>query len=78
MLLPLGSIHTLGAVLGCLLSIPTMGLMGRRGAALYVMTLAYLLGDLFVGFAVNPEMIIAGNNCLFFREVWGNLIYREN
>ena len=63
----LGSIHTLGAVLGCLLSIPTMGLLGRRGAALYVMTLAYLLGYLFVGLAVNPQMIIVGKNCLLFR-----------
>ena len=48
-------------MLGCLLSIPTMTLLGRRGAALYVMTVAYLLGYLLIGFAVNVEMIIIGN-----------------
>jgi hypothetical protein len=53
-------VHTLGAVLGCFISIPTMALMGRRGAALYVMTLAYLLGYLLIGFAQNVEMIIIG------------------
>jgi len=38
-----------------------MTLLGRRGAALYVMTVAYLLGYLLIGFAVNVEMIIIGN-----------------
>ncbi len=55
-----GSVHTLGAVLGCFISIPTMSLLGRRGAALYVMTLAYLLGYLLIGCAQNVEMIIIG------------------
>ena len=58
--LSLGSVHTLGAVLGCLISIPTMALLGRRGAALYVMTLAYLLGYLLIGCAQNVEMIVIG------------------
>jgi hypothetical protein len=53
-------VHTLGAVLGCFISIPTMSLLGRRGAALYVMTLAYLLGYLLIGCAQNVEMIIIG------------------
>jgi len=56
----IGSVHTLGAVIGCLLSIPAMDRLGRRGAALYVMSLAYLLGYLCIGFAVNVEMIIFG------------------
>jgi len=56
----IGSVHTLGAVLGCLISVPTMSALGRRGAALYVMSLAYLLGYLLIGFAVNVEMIIIG------------------
>jgi len=56
----IGSVHTLGAVLGCMLSIPAMARLGRRGAALYVMSLAYLLGYLLIGFAVNVEMIILG------------------
>jgi hypothetical protein len=37
-----------------------MSLLGRRGAALYVMTLAYLLGYLLIGCAQNVEMIIIG------------------
>ena len=61
-----GSIHTLGAVLGCMLSIPMMSMLGRRGAALYVMTTAYLLGYLLIGFAVNPEMIIIGQKSLVY------------
>ena len=52
--------HTLGAVLGCLISMPTMAMLGRRGAALYIMSLAYLLGYLLIGLAVNVEMIILG------------------
>jgi len=56
----IGSIHTLGAVLGCIVSIPAMEKMGRRGAALYIMSMAYLIGFLLIGAAFSVEMIIAG------------------
>jgi len=56
----IGSVHTLGAVIGCFISIPTMSWLGRRGAALYVMSASYLLGYILIGFAQNVEMIIAG------------------
>jgi len=59
----IGSIHTLGAVLGCIISIPAMERMGRRGAALYIMSMAYLIGFLLIGAAVTVEMIIAGRFC---------------
>ena len=49
-----------------MLSIPMMSMLGRRGAALYVMTTAYLLGYLLIGFAVNPEMIITGQHILLY------------
>ena len=42
----IGSAHSLGAILGCLLSIPALERLGRRGAALYVMSLAYIIGEL--------------------------------
>jgi hypothetical protein len=50
----------LGAVIGCFLSIPAMSRLGRRGAALYPMSLAYLLGYILIGTATNVQMIIAG------------------
>jgi len=56
----IASIHTLGAVLGCVISIPAMEKLGRRGAALYIMSVAYLLGFLLIGAAVTVEMIIIG------------------
>jgi len=59
----IGSIHTLGAVVGCIISIPAMERLGRRGAALYIMSMAYLIGFLFIGAAFNVEMIIAGRFC---------------
>ena len=40
-----GSAHSLGAIVGCLVSIPSLARLGRRGAALYVMSLAYIIGD---------------------------------
>jgi MFS family permease len=52
--------HTLGAVLGCCLAIPGLALLGRRGAALYPMSLAYLLGYIILATAVSKEMIIIG------------------
>jgi hypothetical protein len=52
--------HTLGAVLGCCLAIPGLALLGRRGAALYPMSLAYLLGYIILATAINKEMIIIG------------------
>merc|ERR1711887_506759 len=59
----IGSIHTLGAVLGCIISIPAMARLGRRGAALYIMSLAYLVGFLLIGAAFSVEMIIIGRFC---------------
>ena len=59
-LFPSGSIHTLGAVVGCLLALPMMRLLGRRGAALYVMSLSYLLGYILIGTALNVVMIVTG------------------
>lgn len=59
----IGSIHTLGAVLGCIISIPAMERLGRRGAALYIMSMAYLIGFLLIGAAFNVEMIITGRFC---------------
>lgn len=56
----IGSIHTLGAVLGCLIAVPAMQRFGRRGATLTFMAMAYLLGFLFIGAAAYVEMIIAG------------------
>jgi len=56
----IGSIHTLGAVLGCVVSIPAMRILGRRGATLFLMTLAYLIGFLLIFSATRVEMIIAG------------------
>jgi hypothetical protein len=53
----------LGAVIGCFLSIPAMSRLGRRGAALYPMSLAYLLGYILIGTATNVQMIIAGEHC---------------
>jgi hypothetical protein len=53
----------LGAVIGCFLSIPAMSRLGRRGAALYPMSLAYLLGYILIGTATNVQMIIAGEPC---------------
>jgi hypothetical protein len=51
----------LGAVVGCILSIPAMSLLGQRGTALGPMGLAYLLGYLLIGTAFNVEMIILGH-----------------
>lgn len=59
----IGSIHTLGAVLGCIISIPAMERLGRRGAALYIMSVAYLVGFLLIGAAFSVEMIILGRFC---------------
>jgi hypothetical protein len=56
-----GSVHMLGAVVGCILSIPAMSLLGQRGTALGPMALAYLLGYLLIGTAFNVEMIILGH-----------------
>lgn len=56
----IGSVHMLGAVMGCFLSIPAMSLLGRRGSALYPMSLAYLLAYILIATAVNVEMIIIG------------------
>jgi len=56
----IGSIHTLGAVLGCIVSVPAMRTLGRRGATLFLMTLAYLIGFLLIFSATRVEMIIAG------------------
>lgn len=56
----IGSIHTLGAVLGCLIAVPAMRCLGRKGATLAIMAVAYLLGFLLIGGAVNVEMIITG------------------
>ncbi len=56
----------LGAVIGCFLSIPAMSRLGRRGAALYPMSLAYLLGYILIGTATNVQMIIAGEICGVF------------
>jgi hypothetical protein len=40
-----------------------MSRLGRRGAALYPMSLAYLLGYILIGTATNVQMIIAGEPC---------------
>ena len=53
----------MGAVLGCIISIPAMDRLGRRGAALYIMSMAYLIGFLLIGAAFNVEMIITGRFC---------------
>ena len=55
-----GSAHSLGAILGCLLSIPALDRLGRRGASLYVMSLAYIIGFILIGLATEPWVIIVG------------------
>lgn len=56
----IGSAHSLGAILGCILSIPALDKLGRRGASLYVMSVAYIIGFILIGLATDPWLIIVG------------------
>jgi len=59
----IGSAHSLGAILGCLISIPSLDKLGRRGASLYIMSLAYIIGFLLIGLSSFPWLIILGRFC---------------
>jgi len=56
----IGSIHAVGAVLGCLLASPAMTRLGRRGAALAVMCPAYLIGFLLIVMSQSVNTVISG------------------
>jgi len=56
----IGSVHNLGAILGCLISIPSLTFLGRRGASLYIMSAAYILGFILIGATTLPWLIILG------------------
>lgn len=56
----LGSIHSVGATLACLLAGFAMSVLGRRGATLYCTIPAYVLGYLLIGSAPSVWLIILG------------------
>merc|ERR1719270_10941 len=56
----IGSAHSLGAILGSLISIPLLDMLGRKGASLYIMSMAYIVGFLLIGLAPSASLIIVG------------------
>ena len=56
----LGSFHSLGATLTCLIAGVAMNTFGRRGATLFCTIPAYFLGFILIGASTNIYMVIAG------------------